>query len=174
VFGGGSAISLLLSLLVFFLGKSHTTAVQLSWELAARRHSDHALQESLGYLRSERDSKHNILETVDTVIVALDLQGCITLINRKGCELLGYSENELLGQDWFNTCLPLTPWSLALREEYDRHAAGLSHAFEHHENPVLTRFGEERLVAWRNSLIYGSLGEIVGTLCMGEDITERL
>jgi two-component system sensor histidine kinase/response regulator len=173
VFGGGSAISLLLSLLVFFLGKSHTTAVQLSWELAARRHSDHALQESLGYLRSERDSKHNILETVDTVIVALDLQGCITLINRKGCELLGYSENELLGQDWFNTCLPLTPWSLALREEYDRHAAGLSHAFEHHENPVLTRFGEERLVAWRNSLIYGSLGEIVGTLCMGEDITER-
>jgi PAS domain S-box-containing protein len=53
----------------------------------------------------ERDSTRNILATVEAMIVALDTEGRITLINRKGCQILGYSEAELLGKDWFSTCL---------------------------------------------------------------------
>jgi PAS domain S-box-containing protein len=57
-------------------------------------------------LRLERDSTRNILATVEAMIVALDSEGLITLVNRKACEILGYREGELLGQDWFATCLP--------------------------------------------------------------------
>jgi PAS domain S-box-containing protein len=57
-------------------------------------------------LRLERDSTRNILATVEAVIVALDTVGRITLVNRKACQLLGYTEDELIGQDWFATCLP--------------------------------------------------------------------
>lgn len=54
----------------------------------------------------ERDSTRDILATVEAMIVALDVEGRITLVNRKACEILGYREDELLGQDWFATCLP--------------------------------------------------------------------
>jgi diguanylate cyclase (GGDEF)-like protein/PAS domain S-box-containing protein len=44
---------------------------------------------------------------------------------------------------------------------------------EYFENPVLTRSGEHRLVAWHNSCIRDASGKIVGGLSAGEDITER-
>jgi PAS domain-containing protein len=42
----------------------------------------------------------------------------------------------------------------------------------HFENPVLTKTGEERYVAWQNNGIYDG-GEITGTISFGIDITER-
>ena len=44
---------------------------------------------------------------------------------------------------------------------------------EYYENPVLTKSGEERQIAWHNSLLKNEDGRIVGTLSSGEDITER-
>ncbi len=44
---------------------------------------------------------------------------------------------------------------------------------EFFENPVMTKSGEERLIAWHNSVIRDEAGQIVGHLSSGEDITER-
>ena len=44
---------------------------------------------------------------------------------------------------------------------------------EYHENPVLTKGGQERLLAFHNSLIRGRDGQITGILFSGEDITEQ-
>jgi len=44
---------------------------------------------------------------------------------------------------------------------------------EYHENPVLTQQGEQRLIAWRNTVLRSDEGRIVGTLSSGADITER-
>ena len=44
---------------------------------------------------------------------------------------------------------------------------------EYYENPVRTRSGEERLIAWHNSSIRDAEGRIIGGLSAGEDITER-
>ena len=33
-------------------------------------------------------------------------EGRITLINRKGCEILGWEEKDLLGAGWFDACMP--------------------------------------------------------------------
>ena len=59
-------------------------------------------------LRNERDRAQNYLDTVEAIIVALDAEGKITLINKKGCRILGYQEAELIGKSWFKTCLPQT------------------------------------------------------------------
>jgi PAS domain S-box-containing protein len=40
------------------------------------------------------------------------------------------------------------------------------------ENPVLTREGEERLIAWHNMILKNAAGNITGTLSSGLDITE--
>ena len=57
-------------------------------------------------LRHERDRAQRYLDTAEVILLALDLDGRITLINRKGCDLLGWTEPELLGRDWVETCLP--------------------------------------------------------------------
>ncbi len=41
------------------------------------------------------------------------------------------------------------------------------------ENWVLTRSGESRLIAWKNSVIHDESGAIIGTLSSGEDVTDR-
>jgi diguanylate cyclase (GGDEF)-like protein/PAS domain S-box-containing protein len=124
-------------------------------------------------LRLERDSTRNILATVEAMIVALDLEGRITLVNRKGCQILGYREDELIGQDWFTTCLPSSIEVDQVREVFKMALAGDLSGSEYYENWVRTRSGEERLIAWHNSTIRDKEGRIIGGLSAGEDITER-
>jgi light-regulated signal transduction histidine kinase (bacteriophytochrome) len=44
---------------------------------------------------------------------------------------------------------------------------------EHFENPIVSRQGEERLIAWHNAVLENDTGEIIATLSSGEDITDR-
>jgi PAS domain S-box-containing protein len=123
-------------------------------------------------LRAERDRARAYLDVAGVMILALDLEGHIVLINRKGCELLGYAENELLGRSWFETCLPP-----ASRGEVQRLAAqivaGEEAPVEYHENVVVTHSGDERLIAWHNVALKDHAGRVIGTLSSGEDITAQ-
>jgi diguanylate cyclase (GGDEF)-like protein/PAS domain S-box-containing protein len=140
--------------------------------LAARAGAEWAQREALKALRQERDTTRNILQTAEAIIVALDSSGRITLINRKGCELLGYSEAELIGRDWFTTCLPLAQGDAA-RSVFSKVMSADMAGFEYYENPILTRSGEERLIAWHNSGMHDADGRLVGGISAGMDITER-
>ena len=44
---------------------------------------------------------------------------------------------------------------------------------EYFENPVLTKSGEEKLIAWHNTILINNKGEVIGHLSSGEDITKR-
>ncbi len=124
-------------------------------------------------LREERDHSRNILETVEAIIVAVDAGGCITLINRKGCQVLGYDEADLIGQDWFATCLPSAEEGSRARRAFERMLASQRSDSDYFEMPVLTRYGARRLIAWHSRQIRDGSGAIVGGLVAGEDITER-
>ncbi len=43
----------------------------------------------------------------------------------------------------------------------------------HYENPIRTKSGEERLIAWNNTFLQDAKGRVVGTMSLGEDITDR-
>ncbi|MFQ5595055.1 MAG: PAS domain S-box protein, partial [Anaerolineae bacterium] len=122
--------------------------------------------------RKARDKAQRYLDIAGVMLVALDEKGEITLINQKGCAILGYEERELIGTNWFDMCLPER-----IREEvwsvFVRLMAGDVEPVEHYENPVLTRSGEERIIAWHNTVLTDSTGNIIGALSSGEDITER-
>ena len=126
-----------------------------------------------GMLRQERDRAQSYLDTVEAMIVVLDHAGRITRINRKGCELLGWPERELIGQSWFEMCLPQPH---GLEREYPSFLAIISgHApmREYFEHEIVTRAGERRYIAWHNAGLYDEHSRMVGTLSAGEDITER-
>jgi len=123
-------------------------------------------------LRREQERARLYLDVAEVVLVALDAEARITLINRRGCALLGYHESELIGRNWFDVCLPEEVRD-ETKEVYGRLMEGELQPLEHYENPVVTRRGERRLVAWHNALIRGEDGRIKGTLSSGEDITDR-
>ena len=124
-------------------------------------------------LRAERDQSRNILETVEAIIVAVDTEGRITLINRKGCEVLGYDESELIGKDWFTTCLPSLEEARQTRRAYEAMLASERGGADYFEMPVLTRDGAQRLVAWHSRRIRDNAGAVAGGLIAGQDITGR-
>ncbi len=124
-------------------------------------------------LRAERDRSQRYLDTIEAVIVALDRDGNITLINRKGCELLGYKARELLGENWFARCLPQPQGGQEVLPAFRQIIAGQIEQAEYFENSVLTRSGAQRLIAWHNSVIRDADGRISGTLSAGEDVTEQ-
>jgi PAS domain S-box-containing protein len=120
-------------------------------------------------LRRERDRAQRYLDTAEVILLAVDLAGRITLINRKGCDVLGWTADELFGRNWFETCLPAAIRQ-SVEQTFDKVLGGDVSVIE---NYVLTRSGQERLIEWRNTVVRDDLGQIVGTFSSGADITDR-
>ncbi len=125
-------------------------------------------------LSRERDKLRKYLEVAGVMVIVLNRRGQVELINRKGCEVLGYREDEIIGKDWFSSFVPER-----LRSEvqlvFTMLVSGAKDAAEaegYYENPVLTRGGGERTILWHNSILRGE-GRVIGILSSGEDITER-
>jgi PAS domain S-box-containing protein len=123
-------------------------------------------------LRTERDKAQQYLDIAEVMLVVLDKKGSITLLNRKGNQILGYKEGELIGKNWFTTCLP-THLRKGVKGVFKKLMAGEGKQTEFYENPVLTKSGTERIIAWHNTVLQDTQGTIIGTLSSGEDITER-
>ncbi len=121
-------------------------------------------------LESERRFRE-MLETVELVALLLDTRGNITFCNDYLSRLLGYQREELIGQNWFDVCLPPGVRETVRSAVFGSIAAGS--IAPHYENPVLTRQGEQRLILWNNTLLRDTEGKVIGSASIGEDITER-
>ncbi|MBW2000590.1 MAG: PAS domain S-box protein, partial [Deltaproteobacteria bacterium] len=123
-------------------------------------------------LKAERDRAQQYLDIAGCMFVALDREGKVTLVNKAASRILGYDEKEILGKDWFETFLRPEDRK-NVRAVFSEIIGGKIEPFQYQENPVLTKHGEERTIAWHNSLIRNNDGHIVGTLSSGFDMTER-
>jgi PAS domain S-box-containing protein len=112
------------------------------------------------------------LDLAGVMFIALNKDQTVRLANKKACQVLGYDKEEIIGRNWFNHFLPER-----LRDEvrgvFTHLIAGNVEPVEYFENPVLTRQGKERIIAWHNTVLRDQSGQIYGTLASGEDITER-
>lgn len=115
-----------------------------------------ALRASEERLRVERDRAQGYLDTAEVMLISLDPEGRILLANRFACAVLGWTEAELLGRDWFETCVP--------PPARDRGRARIADAISGHgsvvDNTVLTRSGEERLIEWRSTVTRDAAGVV--------------
>ncbi|MCW3048122.1 MAG: hypothetical protein JWO74_2406 [Solirubrobacterales bacterium] len=124
-------------------------------------------------LRDERDRAQTYLDVAGTLIVVLDPEARVVLLNRTGHELLGYRDGDLVGRDWFETCIPAEERE-EVRDAFTRLMRGeLTAAVEAVENRVLTRNGTTRTIAWHNTLLQGDGGAVNATLSSGVDVTDR-
>ncbi|MCJ7485549.1 MAG: PAS domain S-box protein, partial [Candidatus Aminicenantes bacterium] len=123
-------------------------------------------------LGQERDRIQKYLDIAQVMLLVLDQQGTIVMINRKGASILGYEEVELVGKNWFDTCLRMGDRK-QVRKVFEEIMAGHIKQQDYHENFVLTKSGEERNIAWHNAIVTDDAGRTQGSLSSGEDITER-
>lgn len=121
--------------------------------------------------REAEDHVENLLAISGGIIVVLDGEGRIRSINRKGCDLLGLGSDKLIGLDWIGNFIPVRQRQ-EIRRVFAAIVDGHSALSEYHENPVVGAGGQERLVAWRSTVLRDAAGRFSGVLSTGEDITE--
>jgi|GEM_PF-2347863 len=113
-----------------------------------------------------------LLDIVGVMIILIDPDQKVILANRKACEVLGYEEKDIIGRNWFDNFLPEKIRG-DIKKVFQKIISGEIQPFEYVENPVLTKKGEERLIAWHNTILKDETGKIIASLSSGEDITER-
>jgi len=123
-------------------------------------------------LISEKERAQRYLDIAEVMLVAVDADAKVVLINRKGCDILGYEENEIVGRSWFDNFLPERTRE-ELRKVFGKLKNGEGEHIKYYENPVLTKGGEERIIAWHNSVLTDNAGNFISILASGEDVTLR-
>lgn len=89
--------------------------------------------------------------------------------NRAAADITGYAKEDIQGKNWFEIIVPRDRYP-DLWSEFERITSGNNRA-EEFENPILTKSGEERHIAWRNNKIKAG-GQVIGTMSFGIDVTE--
>ncbi|QWV93363.1 response regulator [Geomonas oryzisoli] len=123
-------------------------------------------------LRLEKENARRYLDLAGAMLMLLGSDGCIRMINRAGAQLLGMSEGEPLGLNWFDNFVPHER-KHEVREVFDALMRGEQQLLEFYENHILTRDKGERLISWHNILMRDEDGTIQGVLCSGEDVTQK-
>jgi PAS domain S-box-containing protein len=123
-------------------------------------------------LEKERKTTKQYLEIANVVLIAIDANENVTLVNKKGCELLGYEHEEIIGKNWFDNFLPKRICNKT-KEVFKKIMNDEIAQSEYYENLLLTKDGEEKLIAWDNTDIRDEEGRIIGTLSSGRDVTEK-
>jgi len=126
----------------------------------------------LGAIREQRRISDVYLNLARVMIGALDAHGRVIMINPRGCELLGFRREEIIGMDWFSNFIPVR-----LRAEinalYGKTMSGEQEMVRFYENHVVTRSGKELLLSFHNELIRNAMGRIEGVIFSAEDVTDR-
>ncbi|HEY9052075.1 MAG TPA: PAS domain S-box protein [Gammaproteobacteria bacterium] len=123
-------------------------------------------------LQKEKERAQAYLDLAGVALLAIEADETVSLINKKGCELLGYSEEEIIGRNWFDNFIPKLERD-KVKAAFERLISGQDETIEYFENSLLNKAGEERLIAWHNSVFRDENGKVIRTLSSGADITDQ-
>lgn len=134
----------------------------IAWtDLTEIRRSEHALRESEQHFRTM------IENTVLGIYVRRE--GRYVYVNPRYCEMVGWTREDLMGQEVWKFTTPDPDNVRHIREAWDRLAAG-EHSV-HYNVPLLCKSGEIRELALHASVIQWD--DAPATIVVAEDITER-
>ena len=111
------------------------------------------------------------LDIAGVIIVVIKTDETVELINKKGCELLGFRKEEIVGQNWFDHFVAYDE-----REESRNHFKLMlqqTQPIEYYENAVQNRNNQISIIQWHNAYLRNSAGEVTAILSSGEDTTSK-
>jgi PAS domain S-box-containing protein len=119
-------------------------------------------------LRRERDFSAAVLDTIDALVVVLDREGHIVRFNR-GCErLTRYTQDEVRGKPFWEIFLP--PEDVPTITELFRSLTG-GIAPQYGNNVWITKDGEQRWIAWSNTVLREANESVEYVIATGIDMT---
>lgn len=142
-----------------YASEIHQINETLIREISAREYKEAELEHT-------EQQAQRYLDVVEVMILALDRGGAVRMINQKGTRVLGCTEEEIIGKDFFEEFVPAE-----FRDDVrNRFQTVDQHAYS--ESPVRTRKGDERMVAWHAIELPRTDRTPAGTLISGEDISQ--
>ncbi len=120
----------------------------------------------LDYRQSESKYKL-VLETINLAAITLDKNANVVFCNKYLANLVGYSQNEIVGMNWMKNFVPddLQDFLLNWYKNDTINA--------HFVNPIICRNGDLRIISWQNTISYDENGDLKETTSIGEDITDQ-
>jgi PAS domain S-box-containing protein len=123
-------------------------------------------------LKNEIDNAQNYFDIAGTMILVLDKDNHVIKINRRGCEIMGYRADEMLGKNWIENFLPIRYRTKVMDVSSD--VQKIPNSYSEFTNPVLTKEGTEKIIFWRNTSLVDENGLAIGVVTSGEDISQKL
>ena len=119
-------------------------------------------------LQRERDRTRSYLDVAGVLLVVMNREGEVEMLNRYGAKILGYSEAEMMGKNWFTTVIP-EQFRQERREGYQKIIAGHNYTEERtYQGVVRCKDGTEKTLRWRNTPLREECGSISGVVSSGE------
>ena len=112
-----------------------------------------------------------LIDKSDLIIVSLNRMGIVETVNPFFFRLTGYSEEEVIGKDWFEFFIPPKEYYAVQGTfveilEYEFHPQYI--------NPILTKNKEEKLIKWFNIRTLNPKEKITGSMSIGIDLTNEI
>ena len=122
-------------------------------------------------LKKEKLTIQNYLDIAGVILLILNKHGEVTMINQKGCQILGLNIDQIIGKNWFDNFIPKGDIN-KLKKVFNDVLNNQSGLASHYESIIINSQGEERYISWNNTIIRDTGNNITGVLSSGEDITE--
>ena len=142
----------------------NNTNKQLNKEIVERK-------KVVSELKTAKVFAENLLETADVIVVILNHEAGITTFNKYAEKLTGYKKEEVIDKNWIDLFIPQRDKVGILKVFND--IFNTKPQVSQHENSILLKNDEKRMISWSNSVLRDSSGNISGFLSIGMDITER-
>ena len=121
-------------------------------------------------LRESERRFSEMMENVELVSLILDRDARITYCNEYLLRLTGWRRDEVLGRNWFDLFVPP---ELDGMKRFGATLLADQADVAHHEDEILTRAGDRRLIRWNHTVLRSGAGDVTGIASIGEDITEQ-
>ncbi len=129
------------------------------------------LKEVFNGLNFEKNKLNAILNLADIIVTVIDKNENLSKVNKKGIEITGYSEEELMGKGWLRT-IPKRYQAL-IKVQTLRNRKNKNNKPVQIEVPLITKSGEEKIIAWHISELKNEQGQLVFSVGVGRDVTQK-
>jgi diguanylate cyclase (GGDEF)-like protein/PAS domain S-box-containing protein len=144
--------------------KAHPSHLCMIQDITERQQAELQLHES------ERRFT-DLLGNVELISMMLDREARITYCNDYLLRLTGWQREEIIGKSWWQIFVP--PEVQYLKGAFFSSLLDNRPESMHHENDIVTRSGERRLIRWNNTVLRSGAGDVIGSASIGEDISEQ-
>ncbi|MDQ5987200.1 MAG: Sensor histidine kinase RcsC [Syntrophus sp. SKADARSKE-3] len=131
------------------------------------------LQILVDRLKRSEEEYRELVESVNSIILRMDNTGCVTFFNKFAQRFFGYRPEHIIGK---NAVGAIVPDNEAAVRDLKNMIEDISENPDGYENVTTENIrsnGERVWVAWNIKPIRDENHQLVGVLCVGNDITER-